>query len=171
MILPDTEIWNNFICKVLTRALHHFGYNELTYKVFSFYGLGYKYSFGSIRFQTKEDSLYMEFLPWYFGTKSKVKNKAYNKVMLYGAKDYLKMIEFFEDNNCIGLITSNSNKEISFLIYRKLGFKFKKYNNIKEAKDSNSNNFELYIYINELITYKNKIKEYISTLENFENRT
>ena len=172
MKLPETEVWNNFICKLVIKILHYFGYNLFTYKVFSFfYGLGYKYSFGSIRFQEEKDSLYMEFLPWYFGTKSKVKDKAYNRVMLYGARDYLNMIEFFEENKSHTLITSNSNKEIAFLIYRKLGFKFKKYNSIKEAKNSGSNNFELYLYINELVTYKNKTKEYITTLENFENRT
>ena len=171
MRFPETEVWNNFVCKIVIKILHYFGYNEFTYVVFSiFYGLGYKYSFGCIRFQEKKESLYMEFLPWYFGNKNKVKDKSHNRLMLYGARDYLKMIEFFERNGINLLITSHSNKEIAFLIHRKLGFKFKKFTNLKNAKDSNLNNFELYIFVEELVDYKQKIKEYISILENFENR-
>ena len=171
MKFPETEVWNNFVCKFVVKILRPFGYNLFTYKLFSFfYGLGYKYSFGSIRFEDNKDNLYMEFMPWYFGNKSQVNKDAYNKVMLYGARDYLKMIDFFEKHRPKDLITSHSNKEISFLIYRKLGFKFKKYETIFEARKSGLNNFELYIYVNELVLYKSKIKEYISTLEYFEKR-
>lgn len=165
-----TEVWNNFVCKLAAKIIHYFGYNKFSYDIFSFFfGLGYKYSFGSIRFEENPDSLYMEFMPWYFGNKKMVKDKAHNRLMLYGAEDYLKMINFFE-NDKPHLITSHSNKEIAFLIYRKLGFKFKNYNSLKEAKLSGSNNFELYIYTNELVLYKEKLNQYISTLKDFENR-
>jgi len=164
---------NNFLCKNVTKLLLPFGFNRLTYKIFSFfYGLGYKYSFGSIRLTEDVDkSFYMEFMPWYFGNKSKVKDNSYNKVMLYGAEDYLKMIDFFEKYKLSRLIKSHSNKEIAFLIHRKLGFKFKKYKDEKDAKSLvDLKIFELYIYTDDAIKYKDKIKIYISTLKKFENR-
>lgn len=172
MLIFEKEIINDFFCKLVSKFLKPFGFNRFTYKIFSFfYGFGYKYSFGSIRFQDNKEYLYMEFMPWYFGNKSMVKKNIYNKIMLYGALDYLNMINYFEKHKTNIDIRSNSNKEIAFLINRKLGFKFKKFKNIEEAiKLSDSNNFELFINTTELITYKKKIKRYISTLKNFENR-
>ena len=167
----EVEIWNHLICKIIKKILKPLGYNKFTYNVFSFfYGLGYKYSFGSIRLKNNGDHFYMEFMPWYFADKKKVTGNFYNRIMLYGAEDFLKMILFFEKKDNV-LITSHSNREIAFLINKKLGFKFKKYNNINQAKFlSDSNIFELYIYTKDMCLYKESIKRYISVLKNFENR-
>ena len=112
----------------------------------------------------------MEFMPWYFAHKNKVDAKIFNKIMLYGAYDLLSIICFFEKKENL-LITSHSNKEIAFLIHKKLGFKFKFFMNLLDAMtNSDSNIFELYIYTDDLVVNKEKIKKYISILEGFENR-
>jgi hypothetical protein len=174
MSFIEKEVVNNFLCKIASKVLYHFGFNRFTYKIFSlFYGLGYKYSFGSIRFEERDDNLYMMFMPWYFGNKKMVNKNIYDKIMLYGAEDFLEMINYFKKNKgrTPKLILSHSNKEIAFLIHRKLGFKFKKYNDEKEANFlSKSEIFELYISVDDIIKQKNKIKRYISILKHFDKR-
>jgi hypothetical protein len=140
------EIINHFIYINSMKIIRWFGYNRLTYKIFSFfYGLGYKYSFGCIRIvekkykkeklDTEELLLYIEFMPWSFVDYTQTKDKKIkNKIMLYGMEDFLSMTKFLEKNKkkLPEKIISYSNKRIAILIHKKLGFKFLDFKDYKD---------------------------------------
>jgi len=176
------EHLNYFIYKNSIRIISIFGYNRFTYKLFSIlYGLGYKYSFGCIRlepaiadeknyFLNKGDKfMYIEFMPWSYGNYTQTKDKNIRKkIMLFGAEDFLSMINFFIKNKetLPDTIISYSNKRIALLIQKKLDFEFIDFKDVGEViGNCNGDVVKLKITVDKAIKNKNKTERIIQHLK------
>jgi hypothetical protein len=177
------EELNYFLSKNSMKIIEWFGYNMITYSIFSFiYGLGQKYSFGCIKLSKKnwngsegffsngEEILYIEFLPWGFANISQTKDKYIKrKILLYGIRDFMKMTKFLEKNkkNIPAKIFSESNQEIAILINKKLCFEFMDYKNFQEVKsESKKSCYRLFSSADTIIEFKGKTEKIIRKLNN-----
>jgi len=176
------EELNYFIYKNSIKIISLFGYNRFTYKFFSFfYGLGYRYSFGCIRLEPAiadgktyflnegESFMYIEFMPWSYGNYTQTKDKNIRKkIMLFGAEDFLSMINFLIKNKKTlpKTIISYSNKRIALLIQKKLDFEFIDFKDGDEVIGKcNGDVVKLKITVEQAIEKKNTTERLINRLK------